>query len=72
MFKIKKVFLDVVLIFLLLLFIEEFYRRFVKRGIEFEDEIKVRFEIVKNEIKFVLEYDYCVINDNVDDAVEKI
>ncbi|ADQ40532.1 guanylate kinase [Caldicellulosiruptor acetigenus I77R1B] len=70
--KIKKAFSDAVLIFLLPPSIEELYRRLVKRGTESEDEIKARLEIAKNEIKLVPEYDYCVINDNVDDAAEKI
>ncbi|ADL42779.1 guanylate kinase [Caldicellulosiruptor obsidiansis OB47] len=70
--QIKKVFSDAVLIFLLPPSIEELYKRLVKRGTESEDEIKARLEIAKNEIKLVPEYDYCVINDNVDDATEKI
>ncbi|AEM73106.1 guanylate kinase [Caldicellulosiruptor acetigenus] len=70
--KIKKAFSDAVLIFLLPPSIEELYRRLVKRGTESEDEIRARLEIAKNEIKLVSEYDYCVINDNVDDAAEKI
>lgn len=70
--KIKKAFSDAVLIFLLPPSIEELYRRLVKRGTESEDEIRARLEIAKNEIKLVPEYDYCVINDNVDDAAEKI
>jgi len=70
--QIKKVFSDAVLIFLLPPSIEELYKRLVKRGTESEDEIKARLEIAKNEIKLVPEYDYCVINDNVDDAAEKI
>ena len=70
--KIKKAFSDAVLIFLLPPSIEELYKRLVKRGTESEDEIRARLEIAKNEIKLVPEYDYCVINDNVDDAAEKI
>jgi len=70
--QIKKVFSDAVLIFLLPPSIEELYKRLLKRGTESEDEIKARLEIAKNEIKLVPEYDYCVINDNVDDATEKI
>ncbi|WPX09747.1 guanylate kinase [Anaerocellum danielii] len=70
--KIKKAFSDAVLIFLLPPSIEELYRRLIKRGTESEDEIRARLEIAKNEIKLVPEYDYCVINDNVDDAVQKI
>jgi guanylate kinase len=70
--QIKKVFSDAVLIFLLPPSIEELYKRLVKRGTESEDEIRARLEIAKNEIKLVPEYDYCVINDNVDDAAEKI
>jgi len=70
--QIKKVFSDAVLIFLLPPSIEELYKRLLKRGTESEDEIKARLEIAKNEIKLVPEYDYCVINDNVDDAAEKI
>jgi len=70
--QIKKVFSDAVLIFLLPPSIEELYKRLVKRGTESEDEIKARLEIAKNEIKLVPQYDYCVINDNVDDATEKI
>uniref|UniRef100_A0A7C5Z9W0 Guanylate kinase n=1 Tax=Caldicellulosiruptor owensensis TaxID=55205 RepID=A0A7C5Z9W0_9FIRM len=70
--KIKKAFSDAVLIFLLPPSLEELHRRLVKRGTESEDEIKARLEIAKNEIKLVPEYDYCIINDNVDDAAEKI
>ncbi|ADQ04419.1 guanylate kinase [Caldicellulosiruptor owensensis OL] len=70
--KIKKAFSDAVLIFLLPPSLEELHRRLIKRGTESEDEIKTRLEIAKNEIKLVSEYDYCVINDDVDNAVEKI
>ncbi|BCS81515.1 guanylate kinase [Anaerocellum diazotrophicum] len=70
--QIKKVFSDAVLIFLLPPSIKELYKRLVKRGTESEDEIRARLEIAKSEIKLVPEYDYCVINDNVEDAAEKI
>lgn len=46
--------------------------RIVGRGTESEEDIAKRFESAFKEIDYVKEYDYFVINDKIEEAVEKI
>ena len=44
-------------------------QRIVNRGTETEDVIDKRFSEALNEIKLIGEYDYYLVNDELDDAV---
>jgi len=70
--KVKSNFKDAVLIFILPPSMDELYRRLKGRGTECEEEIQSRLRIAKNEIRSIDRYDYCVINDDVDEAVKTI
>lgn len=70
--KVKSTFEDAVLIFILPPSMEELYKRLKKRATETEDEIEARLNIARGEIRLLPKYDYCVVNDDVDKAVEAI
>lgn len=70
--QIKKNYKNVIFIFLLPPTMEELRNRIVKRGTETEDDINLRFKNAFKELDFVGEYDYFVVNDEVDQAVENI
>lgn len=59
-------------IFLMPPSLEEVERRLRKRGTETEESIAIRLEIAKEEIKKATDYDYIVINDVLDDAINDI
>ncbi len=70
--QVKKKFDAGVFIFLVPPSMEELYRRLTGRGRESMDLIKERFLKASEEIKYVKDYQYVVINDTVDRAVEQI
>ncbi len=51
---------------------EEFEQRLRDRGTEDEAVIQRRLETARRELKFVDRYQYCVINDNLDRAINEI
>ena len=51
---------------------DELRNRIIKRGTETEEDINRRFENAFKELDFVGEYDYFVVNDEVDKAVRDI
>ena len=61
-----------VFIFLLPPSLEELYSRIKKRGTEDEETLKRRFDAAKSEIEVGKKYQYAVVNDTVDAAVDKI
>ena len=61
-----------VYIFLLPPSLEELYSRIKKRGTEDEETLQRRFNSAKAEIEIGKKYQYAVINDKVDAAVDKI
>lgn len=63
---------DGVYIFLLPPSLEELCNRITNRGTETPDALKRRMESAKNEIALCKKYQYVVVNDSVDAAVEKI
>lgn len=69
--SIKKLYPDSVLIFIIPPSIEELERRLKSRG-ENLDTIKARLQKTKEEISQYEFYDYLVINDNLEEAVNKI
>ena len=70
--QIKKLFPDSVLICILPPSIEELENRLIKRNTNDKDDIKKRIEIAKKELEFADEYDFRVVNDDVDRAVDEI
>jgi guanylate kinase len=70
--QIKKNCKDAVFIFLLPPTMDELKNRIVKRGTESEEDINTRFENAFKELDFVGEYDFFVVNDKIEKAVEDI
>lgn len=70
--KIKEIYPDAVAIFLLPPSIEELECRLRSRGTECEDDIKCRLDIAKNEIEKCVNYDYLVLNDDLDTASDNV
>ena len=52
--------------------INELKNRILKRGSETESSFNLRFSSVGEELKYMNSYDYAVINDDLDSAVEKV
>ena len=70
--KIKEKFPEGIFIFILPPSMEELKNRIKKRGTETEEEIIKRFKSAYEELNYVSRYNYVVINDSVEEAVEKI
>jgi len=68
----KKYSQQAVLIFLLPPSWEELKKRLNKRGTEDEKKVKERIERAKKEIKYTPYYDYIVINDNINEALNTL
>lgn len=68
--NIKRIFPDCTMIFILPPSIKELDRRLHKRGTETEEVIALRLEQARKELAFAENYDYLVVNDDLDDAVE--
>lgn len=70
--KVKKAYPLGKLIFVLPPSMQELKKRLFKRKSERKQQIKKRLEIAKKEICFADKYDYVVINDTLNSAVEEI
>jgi len=70
--SIKKIFPDSVLIFLMPPSLEELEVRLKNRGTESELSLKQRLNAAKYEIEHAGMYNYQIINDSVDDTVNKV
>lgn len=70
--QVKENFPEGVFIFLFPPSLEELKNRIVNRGTESKDVILERLEEARKEIDMMREYDYVVVNDDVDRAVEKV
>lgn len=70
--QVKKKYKEAVFIFLIPPTMDELKSRLVKRDTETEDEIETRYRNAFKELDFVGEYDYFVINDVIDNAVNDI
>ena len=67
--QVKKNYKNVVFVFLLPPTMAELKNRITKRGTETPEDINTRFENAFEELNFVGEYDYFVVNDIVENAV---
>lgn len=70
--NIKKAFKDAVAIFILPPSIQELEKRMKQRNENSDEEMALRLQKAKDEIMQSTFYDYIVINDNLNSAVEKI
>ena len=70
--KVKENFSEGVFIFILPPSMEELKQRIIKRGSETQESLMTRFKNAYQEINYVSKYNYAVVNDEVDTAVEKI
>ena len=70
--QVKQVYPEAVFIFLLPPSMKELRNRIEKRGTESKEDIDIRLKNAFEELKFVDEYDYFVINDKITNAVERI
>ena len=70
--NIKKMFPEACLVFILPPSLEILEKRLRGRGTETEDKIRERTLQAKNELKFAKNYDYLVVNDDLNEAVEDV
>ena len=70
--QVKKNYPDAAFVFLLPPDFDELRNRIVSRATEDEETINLRMKNAKAEVEFINEYDYAVVNEVVEDTVEKI
>lgn len=70
--KIKELFPETILIFIMAPSMEEVKRRIKARGKENNEQIIKRFQVAYQEINEIPKYNYVVVNDELDKAVAKI
>lgn len=70
--KIKEKFPDTLLLFLVPPSIEVLYDRLAGRGTETEEVIRDRIARAKEECKVIPEYDYLIVNDELETCVEQV
>ena len=70
--QIKEMFPETILIFILAPSMEEVKRRIKARGMENNEQIIKRFQVAYQEINEINKYNYVVVNDVLDDAVQKV
>ena len=70
--KVKRNFKEGIFIFIVPPSYKELKKRIVNRRTESEDDIKKRLKCAFEEIQSVSNYDYIVVNDDIDKAVSKI
>ena len=70
--SIRRLMPEAVKVFIIPPSMNELERRLRKRGTEDDDAIKKRLGIAESEIMRACEYDYIVINDDLDDAVDAL
>ncbi len=70
--KVKKVYPQGVFIFLLPPSMRELRKRITGRGTETKESIDLRMNKALKEVTYIDKYDYCVINDELSEAVKRI
>ena len=70
--QVKKLFPDAVLMFVIPPSAKELYDRLKNRGTESDEQIGIRFEQTVRETHFIKDYDYLIINDDLNKAVDEI
>lgn len=69
--RVKKVFPEAVMIFILPPSFETLKQRIIKRGLDDNLDLETRLDNAVEEINASTDYDYFVVNDELDDAVDK-
>lgn len=70
--QIKKKLPETILIFIMAPSMEEIKRRIKARGAETSEQIVDRFQTAYREINEVNKYNYVVVNDNLEEAIQKV
>jgi len=71
--SLEKLFKDrVISVFLIPPTLEELKERLVKRGVESPEKLEVRLEKIKEELRWALEYDFWVLNDERELAASRV
>lgn len=70
--KVKEIIKEALFIFIMPPSMEELKERLIKRNTETKDKILERFKTAYNEINEFTKYNYVVVNDRVDKAVDKV
>ncbi len=70
--QVKKSYPDAVFLFVVPPSLEILKERIICRDREPMEEIEKRLQQVKNELSYIGEYDYVVVNDKIEDAVERM
>lgn len=70
--KVKERFPEVALIFIVPPKVEDLKTRLIKRGTEDTKMIEARMAESKEECKYLSKYDYVVVNDDLEECIEKI
>ncbi len=70
--KVKEIFPETILIFIMAPSMEEVKRRIKARGKENNEQIIKRFQTAYQEINEISKYNYVVVNDKIENAVSKI
>ena len=70
--NIKKEYPDAVLVFVWPPSLEKLEERIIGRGTESPDAIKERLKKAEQEMQYAKQFDYVVVNDAIEDAVDKI
>ena len=70
--QVKALFPDAVLLFVIPPSAEELLNRLRKRGTENETQIGLRFEQTVRETRYIKDYDYVIMNDSLERAIDEI
>ena len=70
--NVRRVYPDAMLIFVLPPDVKEIKRRLEKRGTESEEVIKKRMERGRDEAEIITQYDYLMVNDDLDECVKRL
>lgn len=70
--KVKELIPDAIFIFILPPNLEDLIKRLEKRGTESKQKILERFKTAYKEINEITKYNYVVINDNLNEAIDKV
>ncbi len=70
--KVKQVYPDAISIFIAPPDSQTWLARLINRGSDSEDELRVRVQTAEEELKGISEFDYLIINDHLDRAVDDL
>ena len=70
--NVKEVYPEGIFIFILPPSMTELRKRITGRGSETEESLKLRLSQTLKEVSYIDKYDYCVVNDDLDEAVSRV